>query len=328
VLKKQLALAGAAFLVSVVLAEVLARLVGINPGYGRLMALGDAPMRTVDGVVLWEDHDSRATPDEIARAAASPDAMIVVGLGDSIMYGVGLEREQTYLELMRHALAGRVQRPIEVLNLAVPGYGTAQEDAVHRELAERLAKPHLVLLHYWSDDGHMYRAVGGYVVDVGDMSPDGRLIVRALPLPAAINDFLLVHSNLYQLLTHAVVTHDRRATSSDWTRVATPLAALSRRVREAGGRLVVLASPELSGDVVRANDELPDLRQLGREHGFDVVDLSEWLDGAPAASVRIDGVHFNAEGHRRIGAHLADYVLAQLAGAPRAGAAERAAAAR
>jgi hypothetical protein len=157
----------------------------------------------------------------------------------------------------------------------------------------------------------MYRAVGGYLVDIGDMSPDGRLVVRALPLPAAINDFLLVHVRLYQLLTHAVITYDRRVTANDWSRVARPLVALNERVRHAGGRLVVLASPDLAGDAVRANTELPLLRPLAEAHGFEVVDLGTWLNGAPAAAVRIDGCHFNAEGHRLIGEHLAEYVLAR-----------------
>src|SRR5262245_37547165 len=213
-------------------------------------------MRTVDGIALWEDHDPRARPEDIARAAADHDAFTVLGLGDSIMYGVGLTKEQTYLEQMRRALAGRAARPVEVVNLAVQGYDTLQEDAVHRELGDRLA-PNLVLLHYWSDDARLYRAVGGYVIDVGDMSPDGHLVVRALPIPPAINDLLLVHSRLYQLLTQAVLAYDRRVTTNDWSRVAQPLVALNERVRRAGGRLVVLASPDLGGDAIRANTELP-----------------------------------------------------------------------
>ncbi len=307
-MKQQLALAAVAIAVGLLVAEGLTRLLGINPGYGRVLALGDAPMRTVDGVVLWQHKEPRADAADIARAAAAHDAFTVLGLGDSIMYGVGQPKEKTYLEEMRRALAGRAARPVEVVNLAVPGYNTQQEDAVHRELGDRLA-PNLVLVHYWSDDARLYRAVGGYVLDVGDMSSDGRVVVRALPIPTAINDFLLVHTRLYQLLTQAVLAYDRRVTTSDWSRVAEPLVALNDRVRRAGGRLVVLASPDLSGEAVRPNDDLRLLRALATEHGFEVVDLAPWLDGAPAAAIRIDGVHFNAEGHRRIGEHLAQYLL-------------------
>ena len=180
--KLNLTLATAAIVISLLVAEGFTRLLGIDPGYGRRFALGDTPLRTVDGIVLWQDDDPRARPEDIARAAAAHDAFTVLGLGDSIMYGFKQTKEQTYLEQMRRALADRAGRPVEVLNLAVQGYNTLQENAVHRELGDRLA-PNVVLLHYWSDDAKTYRAIGGYVVEVGDISADGRLVVRALPLP-------------------------------------------------------------------------------------------------------------------------------------------------
>jgi lysophospholipase L1-like esterase len=306
---KRAALAAAGVVVALLIAEVLARVLGINPGYGRLLALGDTPMRTVGGVVLWQDHDPRAGEDDIARAASDRDAFTILGLGDSIMYGVGQPKDHTYLEQARQKLAQRSPRRVDVVNLAVPGFNTAQENAVHLELGDRL-QPNLVLLHYWSDDARWYRVVGGYVVDVGDMSADGRLVVRALPIPPALNDFLLVHSRLYEILTQAVLAYDRRATVADWSRISTPLLALHDRVKRAGGRLVVLASPDLEGEASRPNNDLPSLRRLGAEHGFEVIDVNEWLQGADVAAVRMDGCHFNAEGHRIVGEHLADYLLA------------------
>lgn len=314
---QRLALAVVAMLIGLLLVEGASRVLGFDPGYGQLVPPDDpraveafqSSIRTVDGVALWQDRNPRVTADDIARAAAARDAFVMVGLGDSIMYGMALRRNETYLERTRLALASRTTRRIEVLNLAVQGYNTAQEDAVHRELSERVTAD-LVLLHYWSDDGRLYRAVGGYVVDVGDMTSDGRLVVRALPVAPSINDFLLVHSRVYQLLTHAAVTYYRHTAGSDWSRVAEPLTALNARVRQAGGRLVVLASPHLDGDTPRPNMELPQLRELGSVHGFEVVDLTAWLDGVPASDVRLDHCHMNGEGHRRIAEHLTEYVLA------------------
>jgi lysophospholipase L1-like esterase len=303
----RLGLAALALALALLAAEGAARLLGVEPVYGRFIALGDTPTRTVGDVVLWQDAAPRAGAADLARAAAAPDAYTIVGLGDSIMYGVGQSKEATYLEQARRRLAADGAPRFEMLNLAVPGYNTLQEDAVHRELSATV-QPDLVLLHYWSDDARLYRVVGGYVVDFGDMSADGRLVVRALPVPAAINDYLLVHSRLYQLLTQAVIAYDRRATPADWRRVEEPLIALSDRVRDGGGRLVVLASPDLGGEAVRANNDLPALRRLGAAHHFEVVDLAEWLPGAAAADVRMDACHLNAEGHRRIGERLARYL--------------------
>jgi GDSL-like Lipase/Acylhydrolase family len=305
---KRIALVAISTLVALLVAEGMARLFGLEPEYGHLVALGDTPTRTVDGVVLWSMYEPRAADADIARVGAQRDAFTVVGLGDSIMYGVGQPKEQTYLEQARRAVAGRTTRPVSILNLAVPGYNTQQEAAVYSELGDRVAAD-LVLVGYWSDDTHLYRVVGGYVVDVGDMSADGHLVVRALPLPPAINDYLLVHSRLYELLTRAVVAHDRRAVASDWSRVSAPLVALNDRVRRTSGRMVVLAAPELDSPTPRPNGDLPLLRRLGAEHGFEVVDVSQWLTGVDAPSVRMDGCHFNAEGHRIVGEHLAEYLL-------------------
>ncbi|MFN8643456.1 MAG: SGNH/GDSL hydrolase family protein [Candidatus Binatia bacterium] len=144
---RQLALAAVATLVALLLVEGAARWLGINPGYGRFIPLGDAPTRTVAGVTLWQDRAPRATADDVARAAADRQAFTIVGLGDSIMYGVGQAPDQTYLAEARRRLAGRTARPVEILNLAVPGYNTQQEDAVHQEIADRLPAD-LVLLHY------------------------------------------------------------------------------------------------------------------------------------------------------------------------------------
>ena len=74
--------------------------------------------------------------------------------------------------------------------------------------------------------------------------------------------------------------------------------------------MVVLVSPVLEGETVSSNGQLTRLREFGAKDGYEVVDVAPWLDGAPAADIRFDGCHFNAEGHRRIGAHLADYFLA------------------
>jgi lysophospholipase L1-like esterase len=306
--KRELALAAVATVVALLVVEGALRVFGITP-YGALQQMGDTPLRTVDGVVLWEDRTPRATREDVARAAARSDAFVVLGLGDSIMYGVGLAKEDTYLEQTRRLLANRTARAVEVLNLAVPGYNTAQEDAVHRELGGRPAA-NVVLLHYWSDDAHTYRAIGGYIVDFGDLSADGRVVVRVLPVAPALNDALLLHSRLYQLVTQAVLAYDRRAVRTDPERVARPLAALNARVREGGGRLVVLASPDLAGAAARPNAELAMLRQWGTAQGFEVVDPTPWLAGTPAAAIRLDDCHFNAAGHQRVAEGLAAYLLA------------------
>ena len=80
----------------------------------------------------------------------------------------------------------------------------------------------------------------------------------------------------------------------------------------ADGRLVSSASPESQlADAACSNSDLPLLRKArGGHNGFEVVDVSEWLRGVDAGDGAMDSCHFNAEGHRIVGEHLAEYLLA------------------
>jgi lysophospholipase L1-like esterase len=296
-------------LVAILAAEGLARTLGVGASFGQLIFVRGVSTRMVDGVPLWDDKHPRCNREDIRRAATDRSAFKIIGLGDSIMYGVWQPKETTYLEETRRALAGRTKRTVEILNLAVPGYNTLQENAVYKEIADQI-KPDLVLVHYWIDDVHQYRVVGGYVVDVGNISEDdGRLVVRALPVPPRVNDFLLVHSRLYDLVTQAVVAATRSPQLFDWTRVSRPLADIQERAQRAGARLVVLASPHLDRPSPAPNDDLPRLRQFAAARGIEVIDLSEWLRGVRSNDIALDACHFNAEGHRLIGERLAAYLL-------------------
>jgi lysophospholipase L1-like esterase len=305
-LRSRIALALAATGLALLAAEGLARLAGVGPRFGQLIFVRGVPTRTVDGVPLWSDLHPRADGEDVRRAAADAGAFTIVGLGDSIMYGVGQTREETYLEQTRRALAGRTERHVEILNLAVPGYNTMQENAVFKEIDGQL-KPDLVIVHYWVDDAHQYTVIAGHVVDFGNVSDDGRAVGHTLPLPPLLSDFLLVHSRLYDLLTQAAVAYRRTDQPDDWSRVSAPLADI--QTRAGPGHLLVLASPDLSGAQPQPNNDLPRLRELGAARGFDVVDVSSWLPGVTSQQVGQDACHFNAEGHRLVGERLADFLL-------------------
>jgi lysophospholipase L1-like esterase len=88
---------------------------------------------------------------EFAREKA-PRALRVVGIGDSIMWGWGIEERDTYLRRLEGSLRAALDRPVEVLNLAVPTYNALQEAAVLKRHGMPLA-PDLVIVGYTMNDG-------------------------------------------------------------------------------------------------------------------------------------------------------------------------------
>jgi lysophospholipase L1-like esterase len=276
--------------------------------FGEQIFVREPVMRIVDGVPLWDHKEPRYDRGDIRRASQDRGAFKILGLGDSIMYGVWQTKDATYLEVARRELATRARQRVDIINMAVPGYNTLQEATVYKEIDDQL-KPDLVLVHYWIDDSHQYRAAGGYVVDFGNVPDDGQLVAQPLPVPPTANDFLLVHSRLYDLMTQAVVAYRRQSRSNDFGRVAAPLADIQQRVQRAGGRLVVLVSPMLSGVYPESVNDLAALRQFAATRGIEAIDLTEWVRGVPTGQIAIDQCHFNTEGHRLIGVRLAEYLL-------------------
>jgi lysophospholipase L1-like esterase len=267
------------------------------------------PLRIVDGIVLWSVRSPRSDPADIERAAHDRDAFTIVGLGDSIMYGVSVPKEATYLEHARRILAQRSKRRIEILNLAVPGYNTVQENAVHEELATQL-EADLVLVHFWANDAQQYVSDGDYVYDTGLSWDEQR--PAAGSFAARLRDLLLAHSRLYDHVDAQVLrlqTHPRSSSdeSVDVARMCHALTAIDER---AGRRLLVLSSPPVDRPLP-AGDNVPEsLRQCASPRGIEIVDVTAWLGGAGAEGVGLDNCHFNEEGHRRVGEGLAAYLLA------------------
>ena len=300
-----LALAVVSLLLALAIVEMGVRTIGLPSDFRRLIALYGKPTRNVGDTILW-NHD-RPRHDIEHIEAIDDDSFVIVGLGDSIMYGVEVPAEHTYLEQTRGILNQRASGRVEIINLAVPGYNTAQENAVHEEISDRISAD-LVVVHYWADDWRQYRIVGDQVVDFGDMLHDGGL-VQALPLPRAVNDFLLVRSHLYALLTHVVVSNRVGRKPTSFQQVEEPMVEIHERTKKIGGKLLVLVSASLETDEPTTIRELSDMKELGRKRGFEVVDVTPWVAGIPSSEIALDGCHFNEKGHRLLAENLAELLV-------------------
>lgn len=80
------------------------------------------------------------------------DTVRIIGLGDSQMFGWGVEREETFLAVLEQRLARRFdERAFEAWNLAVPGYNAVQEAETFAETARRL-DPDVVIINWVAND--------------------------------------------------------------------------------------------------------------------------------------------------------------------------------
>jgi lysophospholipase L1-like esterase len=97
--------------------------------------------------VATNSHGLRGRPCAVDKP---PGTFRVAGLGDSVMFGWGVDQEATYMSRLEERLS-RPRHRVEALNFAVPGYNSAQEAAVLTRKVLPFA-PDLLLLNYCSND--------------------------------------------------------------------------------------------------------------------------------------------------------------------------------
>lgn len=88
---------------------------------------------------------------------AKPNGTVrVVGLGDSVMFGWGVNQGRDYLSQLEKRLQeeARGGHRVEVLNFAVPGYNTVMEVETFKRKALRF-EPDLVILHMMLNDARL-----------------------------------------------------------------------------------------------------------------------------------------------------------------------------
>lgn len=167
----RLFLAAAATLTGLVGLELLLRLVGYDPlgswmrekGSGRVVRLSGedlryelvplAENRAWDANVKINSHGFRDKEYPLQKG----ERYRIVVIGDSITFGIGLDLEETYPELLEESLS-RFARPVDVLNLGVGGYDAVQDVAQLEHSGLRFA-PDLVILGFCTND------IGDYSVN-------------------------------------------------------------------------------------------------------------------------------------------------------------------
>jgi len=76
----------------------------------------------------------------------------IVGIGDSLMFGWGVNDDETYLSLLSEQLNAKYpEMTWEIINMAVPGYNTVMEVETLKEKGLHY-KPDIVIIHFCDND--------------------------------------------------------------------------------------------------------------------------------------------------------------------------------
>jgi hypothetical protein len=153
--------------------------------------------------------------------AKEPRTIRVLGLGDSFTFGWGVALEQTFLKQLEAGLQQRTQRPVEVFNMAVPGWGLNQYYIALKEYGIAY-QPDVVVVGYWTDDlnGPPADKLGA----VPDSTWEGE---RQAPLRGGALHHLRVFNFFYHLADdikyrnrsrRIAHLHDAQARRAEWTK--------------------------------------------------------------------------------------------------------------
>jgi lysophospholipase L1-like esterase len=280
--------------------------------------------RNFDGVqVAAEYRNEVATNAQGFRAPGDygpkrDGAFRVLALGDSFTFGLGVEQDETFEQVLEGRLRERYGDRVECLNLGVVGYGTLQELKIlerHRDLA-----PDLVILGFYARNA-FGSAGGNDLVDNYQFSKfaeraerkrageeDGSPVAAGRtpqPLARRIRGFLIDHSKLYRLFeatvggvlrTHYEPADDVERKREAWEITALALHALDAKLAELGVRGLLLWIPYPRAIAAQDASIVERLESLRLEN-IAIVSLLEPMKGAPMDYYyRLDS-HWNARGH-------------------------------
>lgn len=215
----------------------------------------------------------------------------IVGLGDSVMFGWGVDQDAIYTHLLEQEL-GTAARRVQVLNLAVPGYNTMQEAALLKAKGLAFA-PDVVLVNYCLNDW----AAPFFLPNEG-----GGIVEKSV---------------LFQLLSVRLGRNaEREYTAMQGTdKVVAALGEIGRLGQERRIPVIFYAYPQ-----PLAEAEQRRLRQIAEAAGLRYVDFyapferyyrEHGLPGIEGLAVKAGDVHPNPEGHRLI-ANILKPKLAEL----------------
>ena len=259
----------------------------------------------------------------------------VVVLGDSMTFGQGAPQDEVWPRVLERALAAAPPpgaTGVEVINLALPGYNTAQELALLKEAGLAL-HPDLVVVGFFYNDVELTPRQQARLAGAGAAPPpDTRSSInRAITA-------LKTHSLLFAYLSPRVGAVMRRFGGkglgqaanynamyapghAGWANARAALKEMKELAAASGAGLAVVVIPAMvncAPEIYPMQPYHDALRDFARDSSITLVDLLPALRGVDFSRMWVnptDG-HPDAEAHRLLGEAAARGLAPYLAAAP------------
>lgn len=227
------------------------------------------------------------------------DRWRIVFLGDSLTFGWGVEKDETFEALLERAL--QAKRPTEIINFGAGNYNTEQEVNLFLEKGLRYRPDQVVLFYFVNDAEPTPRTsrlewLGNFRLATFYWSRVKSLWTRFDPSTG----FEAYYRNLY------------REDAPGWQGAQAALLELRDACREHGIALQVVLLPELHAPVGQIFEpEYARVMDFLRGNGIPALDLSPRFAGESdpmSLWVAPDDAHPNARAHRAISEYSYDFI--------------------
>lgn len=248
-----------------------------------------------------------------------PGTFRILALGDSFTFGLGVEGEEAYPELLEKTLSAAEKKEVEVFNLGIPGYGTREELEVLKRFSGY--SPDLVMVGLLVQDRESH---GNDLMDNlrewGGEEAGEKGIPVSRPFPARVRDFLRNNSHLYRhfelrfglslrRLTAGVPLGDEKTLERGWKATLKLLQEMQEETVRAGAELLVIYIPFYS-DIQKGNQEVSKkLERFFRERGIRFCNLlPSFLRKRDSDFFFALDLHWNRKGHQFVAEELGSFL--------------------
>ncbi|MDH3732914.1 MAG: SGNH/GDSL hydrolase family protein [Gemmatimonadota bacterium] len=276
---------------------------GSHPEYGYALHPGrsspfDYPPAEPRTTTLTSNSDGFRQNRELEGPDDRPRALV---LGDSYTFGVGVEEDERFTDLVEAELPW-----LRVDNLGMPGWGADLMLLAAESVVERTNPDYVVIALYFDD----FRRVRPRYAGLGFAVPRFRLAGDTLELIEYPRPRFYERLHLYEAVVRALYGADRMLSGpseEEWVlneRIFDRLAALGDKHRFETV-LVYLAGPRAGV----ANDRRRSrVRQYADRRGLSMLDLTSAIHDDSAGAFLPQNAHYSPKGHRQIAGPLTAFL--------------------